>query len=120
MSRQTKLQEDTYFRLMKIIQDQPEISQRELAVRLGVSLGGINYCLKALIDKGFIKVRNFSNSGSKLKYGYLLTPSGLREKTNLTIGFLRRKMTEYEDIKAEIEAINSDLTKNSNLLFLKN
>ena len=109
MSRQSKLQEDTYFRLMRILEERPDITQRELAQKLGISLGGINYCLGALIEKGYIKAKNFSNNKSKIKYAYLLTPSGIKEKTKLTLGFLHRKMQEYEEIKAEIEDLKGDL-----------
>jgi EPS-associated MarR family transcriptional regulator len=103
MSRQADLQEDTNFRVMRILEEHPEISQRELSKKLGVSLGGINYCLSALIDKGFIKAKNFSNNANKVSYAYLLTPKGIREKSQLTVRFLQRKMQEYEDLRREIE-----------------
>ncbi len=108
-SRQSKLQEDTYFRVMKILADYPEITQRELAAKLGLSLGGINYCLSALVEKGFVKARNFSNNNSKIKYAYLLTPKGIKEKTALTYSFLQRKMQEYEDLKREIESLKLEV-----------
>ena len=108
-SRQSKLQEDTYFRVMKILADYPEITQRELAAKLGLSLGGINYCLSALVEKGFVKARNFSNNNSKIKYAYLLTPKGVKEKTALTCSFLQRKMQEYEDLKLEIESLKLEV-----------
>jgi EPS-associated MarR family transcriptional regulator len=103
------LQEDTYFRVLKILSDNPHINQRELSKRLGLSLGGINYCLRALIDKGFIKAQNFNASKSKLGYAYLLTPKGVGEKTALTYRFLQRKMCEYEDLRAEIEVLKLDV-----------
>ena len=108
-SRQSKLQEDTYFRVMKILDDYPEITQRELAAKLGLSLGGINYCLTALVERGFVKARNFSKNNSKLKYAYLLTPKGIKEKTALTYSFLQRKMQEYEDLRLEIESLKLEV-----------
>jgi EPS-associated MarR family transcriptional regulator len=105
MSRQADLQEDTNFRVMRILEEHPEISQRELSKKLGVSLGGINYCLSALIDKGFVKAKNFSNNANKVSYAYLLTPNGIKEKSQLTVRFLQRKMQEYEDLRREIELL---------------
>ena len=87
------------------------MTQRELADDLGISVGALNYCLKALIHKGFVKVSNFSRSKNKFGYIYLLTPAGACEKTRLTASFLQRKLQEYSEIKAEIEA----LTKGSRL-----
>ena len=107
-SRQSKLQEDTYFRVMRILQQNPDLTQRELAERLGVSVGGLNYCLKALIDKGLVKVQSFSQSKNKFGYIYILTPKGIAEKASLTGRFLRRKMAEYEALKVEIEALASE------------
>jgi len=101
--------EDMRFRVLRALQDNPELSQREIAGELGVSLGAINYCLKALVDKGQIKIRNFRASDNKLRYAYLLTPHGISEKSHLTAGFLRRKLAEFEALKAEIESIESDL-----------
>ena len=109
MSRQADLQEDTNFRVMRILEEHPEISQRELSKKLGVSLGGVNYCLSALIDKGFVKAKNFSNNANKVSYAYLLTPKGIREKSQLTVRFLQRKMQEYEDLRREIELLKGQL-----------
>jgi EPS-associated MarR family transcriptional regulator len=102
-SRQSQIQEDKAFRVLRILEQEPDISQRALAARLGLSLGGLNYCLKALIDKGFVKLENFSNSRHKFGYVYILTPAGLAEKTLLTGRFLKRKMRDYESLRAEIE-----------------
>ncbi len=102
-------QQDTHFWVMKHIQENPQISQRELAQALGISLGGVNYCLKALADKGWIKMHNFSNNQNKLSYAYLLTPQGIAEKTALTARFLKRKMAEYEALKAEIDVLKDEL-----------
>jgi len=112
-SRQSQIQEDTNFRVLRILAQEPDISQRDLAGRLGVSLGGLNYCLKALIDKGFVKLESFSNSRHKFGYVYVLTPAGLREKVLLTGRFLRRKMTEYEALKAEIASIRLEASQKS-------
>jgi EPS-associated MarR family transcriptional regulator len=107
-SRQAKIQEDTHFRIMRILQENPDLTQRELADKLGMSLGGLNYCLNALIDKGLVKMQNFSNSKNKFKYVYLLTPMGISEKMALTTRFLSRKMEEFEAIKLEIEALQKE------------
>jgi EPS-associated MarR family transcriptional regulator len=90
---------------MRILEEHPDISQRELSKKLGVSLGGINYCLSALIDKGFVKAKNFSSNSNKVSYVYLLTPIGIREKSQLTVRFLQRKLQEYDDLKREIELL---------------
>ena len=108
-SRQAQLQEDTYFRVMRILQENPDLTQRELAQKLGVSVGGLNYCLKALMDKGWVKMQNFQNSKNKFKYIYLLTPQGISERVALTSRFLDRKMQEYEALKAEIESLRQDV-----------
>jgi EPS-associated MarR family transcriptional regulator len=108
-SRQAQIQEDTYFRVMRILQENPDLTQRELAEKLGVSVGGLNYCLKALMDKGWVKMQNFQNSKNKFKYIYLLTPQGISERVALTSRFLDRKMQEYEALKAEIESLRQDV-----------
>ncbi len=91
------------------MQGNPDLTQRELAEKLGISVGGLNYCLNALIDKGLVKMQNFSNSKNKFKYVYLLTPKGMAEKVALTNRFLSRKMEEYEALKLEIEALKSEV-----------
>lgn len=108
-SRQAKITEDTHFRIMRILQENPDLTQRELAEKLGMSVGGLNYCLKALIDKGLVKMQNFSSSKNKFKYVYLLTPMGIAEKVALTTRFLSRKMEEYEAIKLEIAELKSEV-----------
>jgi EPS-associated MarR family transcriptional regulator len=95
--------DEVHFRVLQLVQQNPSLSQRELAVRLGISLGKANYCLNALIEKGFIKAENFRRSDRKLAYLYLLTPTGLEEKARVTARFLQRKMNEYEALKTEIE-----------------
>ena len=101
--------EEVALRLMRLLQACPELSQRELAQYMGISLGGLNYCLNALIDKGFVKIANFSKSKNKFKYVYLLTPQGVAEKVALTSRFLKRKMEEYDALKVEIEALKAEV-----------
>ena len=105
-SRQAQIQEDTNFRVLRILQENPDLTQRELAEKLGVSVGGLNYCLNALIDKGWVKMQNFHQSKNKFKYVYLLTPQGMSERMALTSRFLQRKKAEYEALKAEIESLS--------------
>jgi EPS-associated MarR family transcriptional regulator len=107
-SRRSRLQEDTYFRVLRILQDRPDVTQREIAQLLGVSTSGLNYCLNAIIDKGWVKVHNFSESKNKFGYVYLLTPSGIAEKAALTGRFLERKLLEYEAMRAEIESLRGE------------
>lgn len=89
------------------------MTQRELAQELGMSVGGLNYCLNALIDKGLVKTGNFSKSKNKFKYVYLLTPEGVAEKVALTSRFLKRKMQEYDALKVEIEALKAEAGEDS-------
>ncbi len=91
------------------MQENPDLTQRELAEKLGMSVGGLNYCLNALIDKGLVKMQNFSRSKNKFKYVYLLTPQGIAEKLVLTSRFLKRKTEEYDELKAEIEALKVEV-----------
>ena len=91
-----------HFDLLRKINKNPESSQRELAEELGFSLGKLNYCLKALKKKGLIKIENFTKNPNKINYFYVLTPKGLKEKSKLTINFMRRKMREYDELKKEL------------------
>ncbi len=100
---------DVHFRVLHLLEEEPELTQRELAQKLGISLGGVNYCLKALIDIGHIKAGNFSKNLNKSVYLYLLTPQGVAEKAKLTAGFLKRKMAEYQALKKEIKSLQSNL-----------
>lgn len=109
ISKRTKLQEDTHFRVLRLLQENPEMSQRELAEAVGVSVGGIHYVLNALIDKGLVKLGNFKAAEDKRRYAYILTPKGLAEKASLARKFLARKIAEYEALKAEIDAIASEI-----------
>lgn len=112
--RRGRLNDEIHFRLLRVLESNPEISQRELARHLGVSLGKANYCLKALIDKGLIKVRNFGNNPNKLAYAYLLTPRGVEEKARITVHFLRRKVAEYEALEREIEQLRREVGSQPN------
>ena len=109
------MKDDIHFRVLKIIDSSPQITQRELADELGVSLGKANYCLKSLIDKGWLKAQNFKNNRNKMAYAYLLTPAGIEEKSAMTIDFLRRKMDEYEALKQEIEQLKSEVQSRENM-----
>ncbi len=108
-SKRTKLREDTHFRVLRLLQKNPEMSQRNLAEEVGVSVGGIHYVLNALIDKGLVKLGNFTAAEDKRRYAYILTPKGIARKAVLTRAFLVRKMEEYEALKAEIDALSSEL-----------
>lgn len=103
------LDDSTRYRLLKLLQANPELSQRQLAGELGVSLGKINFCLRALLDKGLVKVRNFRDSNNKLAYAYYLTPKGAEEKVRATTQFLKRKMKEYQEIEREIEQLKREV-----------
>jgi len=97
------LQETLY--LLINIQKNPKLTQRKMAKQLGFSLGKLNYCLKALQKKGFIKINNFKNNPKKYKYLYMITPKGFAKKTYLTLNFMKKKMEEYDDLKKELEKI---------------
>ncbi len=102
------LRDEMYFRVLRALEKAPNVTQRELANETNISLGGINYCLKALSEKGWIKIRNFQKSKSRMSYVYKLTPLGIAEKLTLTQTFLARKLVEYESLEAEIEALQQD------------
>lgn len=104
-----KALEETHFRLLRLLEARPDLSQRDLARELGTSLGKINYCLNALIDRGLIKARNFRNSHNKLGYAYLLTPRAIDSKTTIALQFLKRKVAEYELLKKEIEQLRREV-----------
>lgn len=101
--------EEAHLQVLQLLHEQPELSQRQLAQKLGVSLGKANYVLRALLERGAIKAKNFRNSRNKLAYAYLLTPKGIAEKAALTQGYLRRKVTEYEALRSEIDRLQRDL-----------
>ena len=95
--------EQDHFDVLRRIQKNPESSQRELAEKIGFSLGKLNYCLKALQDKGLVKIENFKKNPKKINYIYVLTPKGITEKTKLTLNFMKRKMKEYDELKKELK-----------------
>ena len=105
----TGARDELRLRVLSALEANPEMSQRQLAAELGVSLGGVNYALKALIERGFVKADNFRKSGSKVAYLYMLTPKGITEKTSLATAFLGRKLAEYEVLKQEIEALKGEV-----------
>lgn len=103
------LDDRTRYRLLKLLQDNPELSQRQIAEVLGVSVGKTNHCLRALLDKGLLKVRNFRDNQNKLAYAYYLTPKGAQEKVRATAGFLKRKLEEYQGLEREIEELRREV-----------
>ena len=112
MPKEAFVYQEAHFRVLRLLEGNPQMNQRDLAAAAGVSLGKTNYCINALLDKGLIKVQNFKNSKRKLAYAYLLTPAGIAEKAALTQRFLTRKMEEYEALKAEIEQLKQDVSDN--------
>ena len=102
-------QEEIQFEVLRRLHQTPQVSQRALAKDLGVGLGTINFCFQALVEKGLLKMQNFSQSENKLRYAYLLTPAGVAAKSKLTAEFLKRKVAEYEALQAEIDVLKSEL-----------
>lgn len=100
--------DNTSYGLLKTLENNPSLSQRELAKRLGISLGKVNFCINALVEKGCLKVNNFRNSNNKLAYAYLLTPRGMEQRARMTAEFLQFKMLEYERLRAEIEELQRE------------
>ena len=108
-SRREQRQQETHFRIMRLLDEDPIISTRKIARKVGISNGAAYYCVTALIDKGFVKLKNFTKSNAKANYLYELTPRGIRAKAALTVQFLDRKKEEYNDLKAEIARLESEL-----------
>ena len=109
-------QQDIDLELLRILKDKEKMSQRELSSNLGISLGKVNFILKALADKGIIKVRNFKNNKNKRAYAYFLTPKGIEEKAKLTINFFKRKTAEYDKLNEELKVLREEVEKmNSNI-----
>jgi len=100
---------DAHYQVMHLLQKNPHITQRELSRELGLSLGKLNYCIKALANKGWIKIGNFTNSKTKYRYAYLVTPQGISEKARMTKEFLQRKIREYEALREEIDSLESEI-----------
>ena len=109
MNNRTKIQDEARFQILRLLHEDPALNQRELGELVGVSLGAVNYCLKSLVELGFVKVGNFSSSQNKLRYAYVLTPSGITEKVRLTGRFLARKKAEYEALRVEIDALSGEV-----------
>jgi EPS-associated MarR family transcriptional regulator len=107
--QRSKIQEDVRFRVLRLLHDNPELSQRELAGAVGISNGSAHYLLTALLDKGLIKLGNFTAAQDKRRYAYILTPKGIAEKAAITKRFLERKVQEYDALKAEIDALKGEL-----------
>jgi len=108
VGQRSEAQEDLRFRVLRLLQENPEMSQRDIAAAVGISVGGVHYCLNALVEKGMVKLGNFSAANDKRRYAYILTPKGLTEKAALTSRFLKRKMEEYEALKKEIETLQTE------------
>lgn len=105
------LDDETRYRLIKLIEKNPSISQRDLAKELGISLGKANYCIRALINVGWVKMSNFARAANKFGYAYTLTPKGIREKTLITIKFLKQKQDQYELLHGEILSLQREVAK---------
>ena len=106
---ETSARDELRLKVLRALETNPELSQRQLAAELGVSLGGVNYALKALVERGFVKADNFRKSGNKVAYLYVLTPRGVAEKASLATAFLGRKLEEYEVLRREIEALKGEV-----------
>ena len=105
-------EEDTHLQILKIIESKgQEITQRDLARHLGISLGKTNYCLAGLVEKGYVRIQRFKNSKKKAAYAYILTPKGIKERARLTVSFLSRKMREYEILKQEIAQLEKEVSE---------
>ncbi len=109
LNNRAKIQEEARFQILRRLHENPELTQRELGERVGVSLGAVNYCLKEMIERGLVKAGNFSKSSNKLGYAYVLTPAGISEKTMLTGRFLIKKLAEYRQLKIEIDSLTRDV-----------
>jgi EPS-associated MarR family transcriptional regulator len=109
------LTDEYRYKILKMIEVNPEISQRELAGHLGISLGKANFCLKALVQVGLIKVNNFRNNKNKMAYMYILTPKGIEEKASITVRFLKSKTEEYKALQTMIEELRSEVVKNKSI-----
>lgn len=108
-AKQRSVSEEAQLRVLSLLRADPELSQRELAEKLGISLGKTNYVLKGLVEKGWVKAQNFRNSRNKWAYVYRLTPAGLEEKARITLRYLERRMAEFEALKAELMQLRRDL-----------
>mgnify|MGYP001179055837 CR=1 FL=1 len=110
-SRRNQRQQETHFKVIRLLDEDPSISTREIALRVGISNGAAYYCVTALVEKGFVKLKNFTKSKTKTNYIYELTPRGIREKAALTVQFLERKRDEYNELKLEIARLENELSE---------
>jgi EPS-associated MarR family transcriptional regulator len=108
VNNKSVIRDEARFRILRLLHENPSLTQRELGTMAGVSLGAVNYCLRALVDRGLVKVRNFSRNPNKIGYAYVLTPAGIAEKTVLTVRFLNKKLLEHRALKIEIEALSRE------------
>ena len=108
------MSEERHLKALQLLEQNPKMTQRELAKALGVSLGAANYCLKALVEKGWLKLEDFQKNPNKLGYFYLLTPMGISAKAQLTVKFLRRKLVEYEALRTEIDQLQAEVDRLAN------
>jgi EPS-associated MarR family transcriptional regulator len=108
LNNRAKIQEEARFQILRLLHENPELTQRGLGEQVGISLGAVNYCLRALIERGLVKAGNFSRNPNKLGYAYVLTPAGIAEKTLLTGRFLSRKLAEYDALRVEIDALSRE------------
>jgi EPS-associated MarR family transcriptional regulator len=104
------MEDGLHYKLLKVLEENPDVTQRELAARLGISLGKANYCLRALMTKGWVKMDNFRRNPSKMGYVYLLTQGGIEEKARLAVRFLRHKLQEFDALRSEIERLRLEVT----------
>jgi len=111
--KKSPLSSDIHFKLLDILEKNPDLSQRILSRELGISLGSINYCIRALVDKGQVKAQNFKTNTNKIGYIYLLTPQGISEKIRMTKDFLRKRVDEYEMLQREIKRLKDEIKNNS-------
>ncbi len=111
LNNKARIQDEARFQILRLLHEDPNLNQRDLGERIGVSVGAVNYCLKALVERGLVKAGTFSASRNKFGYAYLLTPSGIAEKGRLTSGFLARKKAEYDALRVEIETLSREVTE---------
>lgn len=105
------MEDEIHYKLLKVLEENPDVTQRELAARLGISLGKANYCLRAVVQRGWVKMGNFRRNPNKMGYVYLLTPKGIEEKAGFAVRFLRRKQLEFDVLKAEIEGLRLEVER---------
>ncbi len=103
------MEDEIHYKLLKALEENPDVTQRELAARLGISLGKANYCLRAMMARGWVKLDNFRGNPNKMGYVYLLTPKGIKEKARITVRFLRNKLSEFDALKVEIERLRLEV-----------